>query len=177
MLITGAAGGIGAATASSIAAFAYNEPTVFIETNIRAVFIHFFFKDHAGVHDRDLLPLIAQSVDKENPRQGYYALMDYGVMLKKEHKNPSRRSVHHVKQSKFEGSDRQVRGAVIRLLTTDTIPLFYDSAAGILSEMLGRLVTVKTMEKVLSQLIAEHMIISNEQGQLFIYEASVVKER
>ena len=35
--------GIGPATAASLAAFAYNRPTVFIETNIRAVYIHFFF--------------------------------------------------------------------------------------------------------------------------------------
>ena len=32
--------GIGPATAASICAFAFNSPTIFIETNIRAVYIH-----------------------------------------------------------------------------------------------------------------------------------------
>lgn len=110
--------GIGPATAASVAAFAYNRPTVFIETNIRTVFIHHFFHDRTDVHDREIFPLIEATLDRENPRQWYYALMDYGVMLKKKLVNPSRRSKHHTKQSKFEGSDRQIRGAIIRLLTT-----------------------------------------------------------
>jgi A/G-specific adenine glycosylase len=109
--------GIGKNTAGSICAFAFNMPVVFIETNIRAVYIHSFFKDRDDVHDKELLPLIAQTVDKHNPREWYYALMDYGVLLKQQGKNPSRKSVHHTKQSKFQGSDRQIRGAIIRLLT------------------------------------------------------------
>lgn len=109
--------GIGQATASSIAAFAYNSPTVFIETNIRTVFIHFFFPEEEGVTDAALLPLVESTLDYTEPRQWYYALMDYGVMLKKVHGNASRRSKHYTKQSRFEGSTRQVRGAIIRLLT------------------------------------------------------------
>lgn len=108
--------GIGPATAASIAAFAFNRPTIFIETNIRAVYIHHFFNDRQKVHDKELLPLIEQTVDHDNPREWYYALMDYGVMLKKQLPNPSRKSVHHTKQSKFEGSDRQIRGAILRYI-------------------------------------------------------------
>lgn len=109
--------GIGKATAGSICAFAFNRPTVFIETNIRAVFIHFFFKDKTEVRDDQLMSLVAKTVDHENPREWYYALMDYGVMLKKSQPNPSRQSRHYTKQSRFEGSDRQIRGAIIRALT------------------------------------------------------------
>lgn len=36
--------GIGPNTAGSICAFAFNRPTIFIETNIRSVFIHLFLK-------------------------------------------------------------------------------------------------------------------------------------
>jgi len=108
--------GIGPATARSITAFAGNIPTIFIETNIRSVFLHEFFKDIPDVHDKDLMPLIEKTVDQENPREWYYALMDYGVHLKKTHKNPSRKSKHHVKQSKFEGSDRQIRGRILEQL-------------------------------------------------------------
>lgn len=108
--------GLGPATAASICAFAFNMPIAFIETNIRSVFIHHFFQDQADVRDAQLMPLIEQTLDRENPREWYYALMDYGVMLKKQHKNPSRKSKHHVKQSKFEGSNRQIRGALLRIL-------------------------------------------------------------
>jgi len=109
--------GIGRNTACSIAAFAFNKPVVFIETNIRSVFIHFFFNDRVNVHDREILLLVEKTLDAENPREWYSALMDYGVMLKKAHPNPSRKSAHHQKQSKFEGSNRQVRGMIIKMLT------------------------------------------------------------
>ncbi|MCL5875314.1 MAG: A/G-specific adenine glycosylase [Candidatus Dependentiae bacterium] len=109
--------GIGQATASSICAFAFNMPTVFIETNIRTVFIHHFFKGKTNIKDADIMPLVRATVDEEKARDWYYALMDYGVMLKKSTPNPSRRSAHHTQQSKFEGSDRQIRGIVLRLLT------------------------------------------------------------
>lgn len=114
--------GIGPATARSIAAFAYNKPVVFIETNIRTVFIHEFFPGEREVSDADLLPFIEATLDRDNPRQWYYALMDYGVMLKQTLPNPSRRSKHHVVQSRFEGSDRQIRGACIRALTQTLMP-------------------------------------------------------
>jgi A/G-specific adenine glycosylase len=110
--------GIGKATAGSICAFAFNMPTVFIETNIRAVFIHSFFKDQEAVSDVQLYPLVEQALDRENPREWYYALMDYGVFLKQRCANPSRKSAHHTVQSRFEGSDRQIRGAIVRLLTS-----------------------------------------------------------
>lgn len=111
--------GIGPATAASICAFAFNAPTLFIETNIRSVFIYHFFPQNTEVHDRHIMPLVAQTLDFDNPRIWYYALMDYGVMLKKNHKNPSRKSAHHARQSKFEGSDRQVRGAIVRMLVKE----------------------------------------------------------
>lgn len=109
--------GIGAATAGSLCAFAYNMPTVFIETNIRSVFLHTFFNKGMKVTDAVLMPLIAQTLDQTNPREWYYALMDYGVFLKKNGPNPSLRSAHHTKQKRFIGSDRQLRGKIIVLLT------------------------------------------------------------
>jgi A/G-specific adenine glycosylase len=106
--------GIGKATASAVAAFAFNQPTIFIETNIRRVFLHFFFHDRLNVHDRELLPLVEKSVDQSNPREWYYALMDYGAMLKKQVVNPNRRSLHYQRQAPFEGSQRQLRGFILR---------------------------------------------------------------
>lgn len=108
--------GIGKATAASVCVYAFNMPEVFIETNVRAVFLHFFFRDREDVHDRELEPLVRKMLDAENPRLWYWALMDQGVTLKKLHKNPSRRSAHYARQSKFEGSSRQLRGAILRTL-------------------------------------------------------------
>ncbi len=112
--------GIGRATASAIAAFAFRKPTVFIETNIRRVFIHSFFHDRVNIRDDEMLPLIAETLDAANPREWYYALMDYGVMLKKGTENPNRRSAHYQKQSPFEGSNRQVRGAILKALAHES---------------------------------------------------------
>ena len=111
--------GVGKATAGAMAAFAYNRPSVFIETNIRRVFLHFFFPATAGVPDGALLPLVERALDRSNPRIWYYALMDYGVMLKRERGNANTRSRHYKKQPPFEGSDRQVRGAILRLLVNE----------------------------------------------------------
>ena len=109
--------GIGPYTAAAISTFAYNKPNAFIETNIRAVFIFFFFKDRVDIRDKEIFPHIVASLYTENPRLWYYALMDYGAELKKKTVNPNRKSRHYTKQSKFEGSVRQARGAVIRTLT------------------------------------------------------------
>jgi len=108
--------GIGHATASSICAFAFNRPVVFIETNIRRVFIHHFFPGTGEVSDSEILSLVDQALYRENPRVWYWALMDLGTSLKKTVPNPNRRSRHYARQSAFEGSDRQVRGMVLRLL-------------------------------------------------------------
>ena len=112
--------GIGRTTASAIAAFAFNAPTVFIETNIRSVFIHFFFQDRHNVKDCEILPFIEKTLDTSNPRKWYYALMDYGVMLKKLYPDLGKRSGHYKKQTPFKGSNRQVRGMILKALTATT---------------------------------------------------------
>jgi A/G-specific adenine glycosylase len=112
--------GIGPATAASIAAFGFNMPTVFIETNIRTVFIHHFFGDRPDVHDRDLLPLVEQTLDRDNAREWYSALMDYGVSLKQTAGNASQRSAHYSRQSPFRGSNRQKRGLLLKMIVEET---------------------------------------------------------
>ena len=108
--------GVGPATAGAICAFAFNQPTVFIETNIRRVFIHYFFAGRNGIKDKDILPLVEMTLDTSQPRTWYFALMDYGAMLKEMLVNPNRRSAHHTKQPAFEGSNRQIRGLILRTL-------------------------------------------------------------
>jgi A/G-specific adenine glycosylase len=108
--------GIGAYTAGAIACFGYNYPSVFIETNIRASVIHFFFQNRESVDDREIFPILTEALDHDNPRRWYWALMDYGAALKKVTVNPGRRSAHYTKQSPFEGSFRQQRGRIVKAL-------------------------------------------------------------
>ena len=134
--------GIGHYTARAVAAFAFSVPSVFIETNIRTVFIHHFFHDAEKVHDRDITPLIEGTLDHGNPREWYYALMDYGSHLKRLHGNPSRRSAHHAVQSPFRGSNRELRSSILKVildkpgLTLEEIESFlHKSQSDILSNL------------------------------------------
>ncbi len=108
--------GIGKATAASIFVFAFNKPRAFIETNIRSVYIHFFFPDEESIPDSAIMPLVEQTMDRENPRDWFYALMDYGVYLKKNLPGGNEKSAHYQKQSAFKGSDRRIRGIIIKML-------------------------------------------------------------
>lgn len=137
--------GIGPATAQGIRAFAFDEPGVYLETNVRAVMLHHFFPEMPGVPDRELIPLVEASCpvgvkdmgrpgacrdgargayalpldEDDTPRSWYYAMLDYGAYLKKTLPNPSRRSSGYVKQSRFEGSRRQKRAHIVRILLAD----------------------------------------------------------
>lgn len=114
--------GIGPATAAGIRAFAFDLPGVYLETNVRAVFLHELFPQREGVPDRELVPLVratcpADASDpRDDPRTWYFALLDYGAYLKRTIPNPSRRSSSHARQSRFEGSHRQKRAELVRVL-------------------------------------------------------------
>ena len=110
--------GVGPATAAAIMAFAFNKTSVYLETNVRTVFIHHFFRTKKSVKDSEILPLIEQTMDARDPKKWYTALLDYGAQLKKQRPNPSRRSARFATQSRFEGSNRQLRGKIIQTLIT-----------------------------------------------------------
>lgn len=108
--------GIGAYTAGAVCAFAFNKPVALIDTNVRRIYIHHFFNDSEGITDAELTPYIEATIDHDNAREWYSALMDYGSMLGVTQENANKRSAHYAKQSKFEGSVRQVRGKILKLL-------------------------------------------------------------
>ena len=145
---------IGYNTASSIVAFAFNKPSIFIETNIRRVYIYFFFPKKKQINDKDILPIVEKTVDGDNPREWYYALMDYGVMLKKSHPELSKRSSHYRKQSSFKGSNRQIRGKILKILTNES-----EILESILSKKLQ--LNIDEMRPILQQLEREGFIKRN----------------
>lgn len=108
--------GIGTYTAAAVRAFAWNELDVFIETNIRAAIIRHFFPKRSGVRDTEIAEVLTEMLQKRKNREWYWALMDYGSYLKKTEGNASRQSAHHVRQKPFKGSDREIRGAILKLL-------------------------------------------------------------
>ncbi len=111
--------GVGPYTKAAVQAFAYNKPAVFIETNIRTVFFyHCSFLQKTTISDKELLPLVEEALKKSKmePRDFYAALMDYGSSLKRQGVRLNQKSKHYAKQSKFEGSTRQLRGAILREL-------------------------------------------------------------
>ncbi|MEE8722239.1 MAG: adenine glycosylase [Eggerthellaceae bacterium] len=106
--------GIGPATAAGVVAFAYNRPAVYLETNVRSVFLHELFPEREQVPDRELVPYVADTCPATGARAWYYALLDYGAYLKTQVENPSRRSRQYTRQSAFEGSHRQKRSFVLK---------------------------------------------------------------
>ena len=110
--------GIGPYTARAISTFAFNKSEVFVETNIRTVFFHSSVLQNTRISDGDLLPLVEKALKRLNmqPREFYAMLMDYGSFLKKSGIKLNSKSKHYTKQSKFEGSRRQLRGQILQLL-------------------------------------------------------------
>jgi A/G-specific adenine glycosylase len=149
--------GIGDYTAAAIAAFAFHRPVPLIETNIRTVFIHCFFLDRDGVRDSEIRPLVEATLDAGNPREWFYALMDFGVKLKSLLPNPSRRSAHHTRQTRFEGSDRQIRGKILRILLKEP-----SSPCGKIAGLIGG--DPERIARILEQLEKERFIIQRERG-------------
>lgn len=171
--------GVGPYTARAVATFAFNKPEVFIETNIRSVYLFLFFprdnfpSEQEGGHkeadeashpvkvaDSSLMPLIEATLYHEDPRSWYYALMDYGARLKKSTANPNRRSLHYSRQSKFQGSLRQARGAIVKSLA--------QTQGNILSlkEIEGESgIELYRLESAVESLVAEGMIC--RQGDLY----------
>ena len=179
--------GIGPNTAGAIVAFAYNKPVVFIETNIRRVFIHSFFSDSTNVPDSEIFPLIQACLplpreeqnrstiggsefisegSSRNPegvsrdvREWYYALMDYGAYLAKAVQNPNRKSKHYTKQSKFEGSIRQTRGLLIKALLKK--PMTYE-------KLMESSNNPHQLNEALEKLVKEGVI--SKRGNLYIID-------
>ena len=149
--------GVGHYTARAVAAFAFNAPEIFIETNIRTVFLHHFY--HSSflqkarmIPDSEILPLVAEALQRSRmePRDFYAALMDYGSYLKKSGVRLNAKSAHYVRQSKFKGSARQLRGAIVREL------LKRRSTLSLLAHRIPR--TREALASELARLAAEGMV-------------------
>ena len=108
--------GVGPNTAGAIMVYSYNQPVVFIETNVRTVYFQHLFPGNGQVHDNELRTVVEETIDQEHPREWYWALMDYGSWLKKQGLGANDRSLQYKKQAPLKGSVREVRGMLLKAL-------------------------------------------------------------
>lgn len=155
--------GIGTNTAGAILAYAFDQPVVYIETNIRTVYLHHYFADRFDVDDKELLPVIERTLDRDEPRAWYSALMDYGTYLKKQGLGRNNASKHYKKQSKFEGSIRQMRGAILKALIARPLTL---------NELKTMVNADERLDKALKRLIDEDLIVTRSAGLYQVYRLS-----
>ena len=147
--------GVGHYTAGAVMNFAHNQAYPLIETNIRSVYINHFFHDKSVVSDGELLPIIERTLDRSNPREWNWALMDYGAHLKGTIGNINSKSTTYKKQSTFKGSDRQIRGAILRTLVVGPQ-------------------TNGTLSKKLENIEKEHLVL---QLKVLLNEGLIVKDK
>jgi A/G-specific adenine glycosylase len=140
--------GVGPNTAGAIQVYAFNQPALFIETNIRTVFIHHFFTSQTAITDQAIMEVLARTLPTRDPRTWYWALMDYGSYLKQTVGNLNQASRSYTKQSTFAGSHRQLRGQIIRLLSERSYTI---------RELASELQD-KRLPKVLQELQAEGLV-------------------
>lgn len=108
--------GIGPATAAGILAFAFDKPAIYLETNVRTVFLYHLFPSDDKVSDKVLSVYVMDTCPAQGVRDWYYGLLDYGAYIKTVVPNPSRRSAQYARQSPFEGSFRQKRAEALRIV-------------------------------------------------------------
>jgi A/G-specific adenine glycosylase len=151
--------GVGPYTARAVAAFAFGSREPFIETNIRRVFIHFFFQGREGgdkIRDAEILPLVDRSLEGQEPRHWFYALMDYGSALPSVVRNPNRLSSVYVKQAPLKGSKREARGIVLKSIArgvTDIARMALESGT-----------ELKRLEEAGRALLNEGMVAERPEG-------------
>jgi A/G-specific adenine glycosylase len=155
--------GVGPYTARAVATFSFDAPYVFIETNIRRVFIHAFFPRDGKVSDAELIPYIEASLPtRKSAKEWYWALMDYGSYLKSTIKNPNQRSVHYTKQSMFKGSVRELRGVFLHKCTQGSVSK---------KELFKPYIKdIERAEKALAGLVRDGLVTIDSKGYVKIRE-------
>jgi len=152
--------GVGKNTCGAIRAYAFNQPAIFVETNVRTVYFHHFFADGDIVDDKQIVTLLEQTIDHEHPREFYWALMDYGSWLKRSGAGRLQQSKHYKKQSALKGSVREIRGQILKYLAT----------AGTTShDELTKSITVDDrFDTALTGLVRDGLVVTTSNGSIHL---------
>ena len=152
--------GVGSYTSGALMAFCFNEPLLFIETNIRAVYLHHYFPEKEEVSDTEIKTKLGETMPENDVREWYYALMDYGQFIKKTEGNPNTRSKTYNTQSQFAGSNRQLRSQLLRFVLNNE-PVSLEQINDNLQPETDR---QKSIKENLANLEKEEMIIQTADG-------------
>jgi A/G-specific adenine glycosylase len=141
--------GIGKYTARAVRIFARNEDIATVDTNIRRILIHMFDLSR-DISDNTLFEIAEACVPKNMSCIWHNALMDYGALYLTSRKTGIKPKS---KQSIFEGSNRQIRGKILRLLIKEC----YDRKK--LSDILD--IEQNRLDNILNKMVQE-MLISKQ---------------
>ena len=144
--------GIGKYTSRAVQIFSTNADIVTVDTNIRRILISEFHLSE-DVTDKELWQLAEQTLPTGRSREWHNALMDYGALFltaKKTGIQPK------TKQSRFEGSDRQIRAQILRQLMEKTVSL---------SE-LQKIFEIEQnrLQQILDKMVKENIIFRDNNG-------------
>lgn len=161
--------GIGQSTAGAVLNFAFNIPAPFIETNIRTVFIHHFFKDcKTKVTEKEIMKLINKTLDTSKPREWFYALYDYGSFLKSTlDTDPAKQSNMYKKQPAFKGSFREKRSFVLKLLLNNKLRETEIEKLLLSKKLLEKSDSKKETKEILGSLLKDNLI-QKDKGLYFV---------
>jgi A/G-specific adenine glycosylase len=147
--------GVGKNTAGAVRAYSFNQPSIFIETNVRTVYFHHFFQNQENISDKELYEMVARTMDVEHPREWYWALMDYGSWLKAQGISNISRSTHYTKQSPLRGSLRETRGVILRQLV--------GSEAVLIEDLRTQIAMDDRFDTALAGLIRDKLLTQNDE--------------
>lgn len=155
--------GIGPYTAGALQAFVSAKPVVFVETNIRTVFIHHFFTDENDISETAIEELVEETLPEKRIKEWYWALMDCGAHLKKTVGNLNKKSTSYQKQSKFAGSNRQLRAELTRFILNNE-PVTLEDVKKEFTELVEQNERMQSLKKNL-QTLQEEGFVTNTDGQ------------
>ena len=150
--------GIGEYTSHAILIFAFNRPLVAVDTNIRRVVLH-ELQLPADTEDTEIRQIAAQLLPRGRARDWHYALMDYSSLAlpKRLEKTPPKST-----QSRFAGSQRQIRGEIIRRLTNQR-----SVAIRVVAKHLGR--TLTDVQRAAETMVRDQLV-TVRQGRVFLVD-------
>ena len=143
--------GVGRYTAHAVQIFSTNADLVTVDTNIRRIFIAEFHLPE-DLSAQELWKIAAQCLPRGRSREWHNALMDYGA-LQQTAKKTGIRPVSQ--QSSFEGSDRQIRAAVLRFLLSGP------SSFEIIHQTLGG--EQMRLRKILDKMVDEELLVQQDK--------------
>ena len=149
--------GVGRYTSQAVQIFSTNADFVTVDTNIRRIFIKEFNLPEK-VSDKELWKLAEKCLPIGKSRDWHNALMDYGAL----HLTSKKTGIKpKTQQSRFEGSDRQLRARVLRIL------LQGDESLTNMSRTLN--VASSWLQRILEKLVSEE-IISKKNNRYYLKE-------